>query len=408
MATAVRLPALAVVPIGIVLYYVIFSYTLYMVGLALLAGIAVVLMPRANTPWRECMPLLAMYAWWWVTVIWSPDADAAFYLAVAGVYVLFGVVAAAMKERLGEFFPLRLIMLCGLAFVICAIYSRLSIGDFIDLEKGSMRTIFSAFFLAAMPAATYFALQHRSVFAGFVLLLMLGIGFQLGSRTFFLLSIPAVFLTAMVVWRTSPFLRLAQIPLMVLVAVAVGGVMVEAAASSGSDVFEAIERRTSLQVDEATFWEARNPQLAAADLERRLLVVVGLDSFSEHPLVGAGYYSTPFYMGQYYRSELTAHGFPLFLLGETGLIGTLLCLIVLWLAARGYRHHAKQLPGEQATVAYVELITLGIIVAVGLFHQVYSDFYLYLFLGIGYWRLFVSKGLAQNNSRQVGFADGVR
>ena len=51
--------------------------------------------------------------------------------------------------------------------------------------------------------------------------------------------------------------------------------------------------------------------------------------------------------------------------------------------------------GEAATIAYVELTTLCIVLANGMFHQVYFDFYFYLFLGIGLWRLKQARDLAR-------------
>ena len=52
---------------------------------------------------------------------------------------------------------------------------------------------------------------------------------------------------------------------------------------------------------------------------------------------------------------------------------------------------ARQLSQDNATVLYVELLTFLVITANGLFHQVYSDFYYYLFVGLGLWNLHRSR-----------------
>ena len=339
----------------------------------------------------ELLPALLLYLWWWVTVSWSPNPDATFYLALTGVYAVFALLAAPLEGRFGNAFALRVIALCSLGFGICALVSYVGSGALIDDEKGSVRSLFAAFFIAGLPACTYFAMRHASPLAAGIGLFTAIIGFQLGSRTFILLSLPAILGTVMIVGRNWPLLRMARFPLGLLAGIALLAVIGEAAGFSTDSVFQLIGRGTSFQIDQAVFAEVHNSAAAADDLERRLLVVVGLDSFQRNPLFGAGFLSTPFYVGNYYYESLTAHGLPLFLLGETGLVGTAIFLWLVWWVCKGYLRRARQLSQDNATVLYVELLTFLVITANGLFHQVYSDFYYYLFVGLGLWNLHRSR-----------------
>ena len=392
---ALRFLAFLIIPAGILSYYIIFSFTYYVGGLLAFAGVALLTSPGTSIPYKAVVPGVALYAWWVFSVTWSPYVEAAFWVALTGVYVTYLLLAAPIKVRFGDLFALQLMMLCGMAWASCALISYYEVGAFIDETKGSVRSTYGAFFLASLPASLFLAIQRRSLLAIAVLILTLAIGVQLASRTFLLLSLPALLGTMMVTFRDSEVFRLVRWPLLLLVGVVGAAIFVEAAAFSGSDLFETIGRGTSFQIDETVFAEARTPWLASEDLVRRLLVVVGLDSFRESPIFGAGFMSTPFYLGQYYTVEQSAHGLPLFLLGETGLIGTALFFWLLLTSVLGYVLHARRMTGEAATIAYVELTTLCIVLANGMFHQVYFDFYFYLFLGIGLWRLKQARDLAR-------------
>lgn len=399
--------ALLVIPTGILLYYFLFYLSLF-AGAALLFVLLVAAVSRpGDYAVYQCLPILILFAWWGVTLFWTPATDFWLLYATTGLYAAFAFLAGPLKTRFDDRFALRLMTFCAAAFAICGAVAFAQFNTVVDETKGAIRTLLGAYFLVGLPGATYLAFRYRSIMAGAVILAMIAVGADLGSRTFVLISLPAVVLTLMVIGRGSRFMRLARWPIIVISALAVAAVVLEASNFSAVGVMDKLSgRASSFAVDEATFAEAKDPAAAADDLERRLLVAVGMESFNRSPIFGAGFLSTRYYVGFYYAQEMTAHGLPFFLLGETGLIGTLIFLIALWVPLTGYYRHAKLLNFDGASVAYVELITLVVILFNGLFHQVYSDFYFYLFLGIGAWRRHQAISYARTGSRShVGLSN---
>jgi len=380
--TPFAVTALFIIPSGFLLYYILFIYTIYIVSLIAFVASAVFFAIGRSLPFRAVVPSALLYGWWSLTALWSPNPEALYYVGVTGVFWLVGASAIVLKERFWEDATLWLIVLSSAACIISAFYSLYEVGTMIDESKGSMRSTFGTFLAAGISGALYFAITKRSIIAGLVFVASIFVGLQLGSRTFVLIAAPAVLATIFILTRKSEFARLLRYPIILSIALVLGVVANDMLADSGSDI--AISgRQTSFSVDESIFSEARSPFEQGADVERRLLIAVGLESFFDNPVVGAGFLSTPEYMLAVYGRAVVAHGFPFFILGETGLIGLVIILIVVRHSLRGYWLAIRQSHPKRSETAMIEMTTFLAILGIGMFQQVYQEFYLFIFLILG-------------------------
>lgn len=376
-------------------YYFIWSYAIILGAYALIVAVCLISSVQSRLSLTYALPVLVPFAYWWTSLLWSPlREEGTQQLLFDSLFVMFSFLPLIMKRKFNDKLPIYLIFTAAVCYLLCALVAQATTGDFIDITRGSVRSLFGNYFLMGMPCATYLTFRKRSIVAGAILAGMIFVGLQIGSRTFLLFCAPLLFLSLSAIFRHSMFWSRFILPLGVISAVA-GGIFFAVVPLTQSSTIRFQERELSLDLSDTLFQEAARPVADSIDVERRLTTLVGLQSFEADPIFGAGFMSTPYFVGQYSRFETTAHGLPLFLLGETGLVGTTLFVGVLLLVLLGYARY-RRLPRtlEAADIFLIELCTFVATFINGLFHQMYNDPVLWLFMGIGLYRAWEARGAA--------------
>lgn len=371
---------LVIVLVAYSAYVVAQKYKLYYFGwaacVAITAGLAFtqsIRVPRARGAFRS---LAVFYAYLALTIIWAySPARTLYYLAgdllMPTAFVL-GLIWAQNtdKEDLGLYFEAMV-----LANLVVIGYSLLSVGDVIDEAYYAIRSWYGFAFATAIPFLVWRSSIRRSVVARVLLLLCVGLLAVLGSRTG-LLALPLLMLGSfLVVWRVSPRRTLAWfggflIASSVTLSIAIQVPSVEATFK------EALSRFSSqnLSLDISSNVEEELSSQEAVDIDRRLQAFTALQSFVESPVLGRGYMSTAAKTEDLYGREISAHGLPFTLLGETGLVGTVLFLLVL----RSYFRRLLQLKRLAATPAergyyLITLLTMGGMLFFGMTQQLHQN-----------------------------------
>ncbi len=122
------------------------------------------------------------------------------------------------------------------------------------------------------------------------------------------------------------------------------------------------------------------------DLERRLLWLISYEAFVEHPVVGVGYGGIGDRFDDAFGYVMTSHGFVTTLLGETGILGTILFLLVMLGYFRRIGRAIRAGVSDEKATSFLRAsraAMIGILV-IGLFHQVYQDQIFYILLAWGY------------------------
>lgn len=224
----------------------------------------------------------------------------------------------------------------------------------------------------------------KSYLSILLLTVMLGVGFSLENRVFIIFILPILLASLLICLRISKRYVNLILVIMAVVGVALGGVLSQTQRFGNLIASARLDPTgTSLALGDTVFYEANVGGADRVDVERRLVTQVSIDSFYLSPIVGTGYMSTSYYVGRLTPYLTAAHGIPSEILGETGLLGAGLFLLLCMLSVRGYRRKLQYCATLDKPWMRLEILTLVASLAGGLFHQTNHDFYLYLFLGSG-------------------------
>lgn len=329
------LTCLVIISIAYAAYVVFQKYKLYYFGWALCVLITLgLLLTGSLRLWRPrgaLLPLTLFYAYLGLTAFWAYSPARTLYYLASDVLMPTAFMLSIMwaqnteKEDLGLYFEM---MVVTNLLVIC--YSLLTVGELIDESYYAIRTWYGFVFATAIPFLVWRSSIRRSLVARVLLLICLGMIAVLGNRTG-LLAVPVLLVGAFViVWRVSPRRTLGWFSGF-LVACSLATTLTTQLPTVQRSIAAALSRfnAENLSLDISSNVESELSNQQAADIDRRLQAFAALQSFAESPIVGRGYMSTAAKTEDLYGRELSAHGLPFTLLGETGLVGTLLFLWVL-------------------------------------------------------------------------------
>lgn len=367
-----------------VLYYTMFQYRIYLIGLSIAFLIVILSRYRSIRYLRFALPIFAFQAYLTTTSFWSPLVeDGLLQSAIDVIFVLFALIPFAQSDMFRKSFSVLFIQAYACALLVCIFINYYTTGEILDDSKGAFRSLFGVVFIVALPMLTGNTILSRSKLSAAILLMILFLGFQLENRVFDLFSIPILIASTLVSFDLRKYKIKLMYPFSALVTLLAVIVTLQVGALSDLGGNRLGAAGTQFSFGDTVFVEANNPSTNSVDVERRLAAQVAIDSFRMFPFFGAGYMSTPFYVGRLTQFETSAHGLPTSILPEAGLFGALLFVVACILSIKGYLLRARICSGVQQRWAYVELVALISALLGGLFHQANHDFYLFLLLGGG-------------------------
>jgi hypothetical protein len=262
-------------------------------------------------------------------------------------------------------------------------------------------------FLASIPAHVYLASQRRSALSVAILIAIFIIALDLGNRTLLIFGPPIMLASLILAAREQ--IRTSR-SLQYLVGGAILALPFIIAAVSQLDLGRAYDRvinATSFEIGREVLREQLRPE-TQTDRERLIYTYVSITTFLAHPLFGGGYGSSPYFVQQVSNFETPAHGLPFMLLGETGLVGTLLFSMAIYLSLQGYwlKLKSSRFAPENGKV-WFELLTLLGILLIGLAHQIYEDIFFFIFLGTGLYYRALCRGSGGSAVRLPQFSSPV-
>jgi hypothetical protein len=370
---------------GIVLFYFYFLFRLYYGALILiLVYLAYVThASKLRRVYSYAAIVAACYLYLAISISWSPQLSVSFYrISVDLVYFLF-VLFPIFEGYCSKDIKFRMLQTASLAACCTACVAFLTLGEFVDPEKGSIRSTYGSIFLASIPAHVYLYSKRKSVLSLALLIAILVLAFNLGNRTLLIFGPPMLLVSVFLVLREeiqhSRNLRyVLGAAILALPIVIYGGSQLDL-----SKAYYRVTHATSLEVGRQVLKEQMavdNPE----DIERRIYTYVAISTFLARPITGGGYGSSSYYVRRVSNFETPAHGLPFMLLGEAGLIGTILFGTAIYLSFHGYKLKMGREKRDGNNIAvWFELLTFICILLVGASHQVYEDIYFYMFLGTG-------------------------
>ena len=371
--------------LGIELYYFLLLYRLYFAGLiGILAYLAYVSRSSGyRVAYTYPVILVACYGYLLLSTLWSPLESVGLYkISVESVYFLFALIPT-LERVCGSDLKFRMLQSGSLAFCMAAIAAYVTVGNVVDPAKPSIRTLIGAAFLASIPAHVYLVSRRKSLLSFAALVAIGAIALGLENRTLLLFG-PPVFLAAVFIAvreRLSDGRRFRQTLGIAIIVVPLLALLAGELYFSG--VYSRLRTDTSLNVSREVLQEQFSEH-SAGDLERRIYTFVSIGMFVDHPVWGAGYGSSPYYVHRVSQFTTVAHGLPFMLLAETGVIGTALFSIAIFWSFRGYAQKLRVTDDRDGKLRVrMELLSLCALLLVGLSHQIYDDIYFYMFLGTG-------------------------
>lgn len=380
---------------GYYVYWWLWKLKAYLVGwgfcLVMLLAMLLANHLRVGRLVRDMLPVIVWFGYLFASALWSPSPSTTLYFLGADLvnfaaFIVGYTWALSTSERaLGGFFELQALMILPII-----LWFFLTIGQLYNAKLGAVRTGFATSCLISLPFIIW-RLRRRTSFSG-VLLLMIALSILLSGD-----SRSAVLITPVLVIGAFFFVGHARVPLSrrmapllaIVVMLGAGSVLVP---TFRSGISQSIERLTSsgpvgtrLTISSTLLDEVKLPAEQRVDIERRLQLFVSAQSFLSHPLLGAGFQSTLAIIRNTVGWNVSAHGLPSTLLGETGLVGT---TIFVWMIARFFRriNYAKSLttnPQRADFYSTCKLTMLGILL-LGLFHQVDQIPQTFVLLAWGY------------------------
>ena len=334
---------------------------------------------------RDSLPPFVWLAYLLASTLWSPSPQTALWyytgqLLYPLVFILAYVWARTMpRHSVAVFFELNLLLIFPLLLWYLITQGELPIGHPIPI-----RNEFAQRIVIGIPMLVWQLRNRPGIGRTLLLIAALVATIAIESRTALLIA-PAILLVSWVfIQRRARRGRATAQALMLI-----GGAVALAAAIPAIRVLMErslgrLSTQTQLSVSSAMEDLSRPPE-ERTDIERRVALAVAMQSFIAHPLRGGGYYSTFAITGTLLPRPISAHGLPSTLLGETGLIGT---MIFAWMIGRFFRRlaRARRGPISESEYGFLQacIITMLGALLIGLLQQIDQTTWLYALLAGGY------------------------
>ncbi|MDP9200810.1 MAG: O-antigen ligase family protein [Gemmatimonadota bacterium] len=376
---------------GYYLYWGLWKLKAYFIawGLCLVIAIAMLLANhlRARRVLLDMLPVLVWYGYLAASALWSPSPGTTlFYVGAALVNPVAFLVSYAWARSTSEwsfssFFELQAVLILPIVF-----WYLFTIGHMYDDKLGAVRTGFAASCLIALPFLIWRARKRPGIKSVVVLLAAFALILTSDSRSGLVVMPVLLFGALFFVGQSRLSFSRSTAAVFVLL-----GTLVLAVVSIPAlrDAFlHSLGRFSStssqFSISSSILDEMARPAEGQVDIARRLQLFIALRSFLSHPLLGGGYQSTYAIISNQFGWEVSAHGLPSTLLGETGLVGT---AIFIWMIVRFYRRIGSEAslgsPHEIGFVSTCKLTMFGLLL-LGLFHQVDQGQPLFVLLGWAY------------------------
>jgi O-antigen ligase len=267
------------------------------------------------------------------------------------------------------YLPFQFLMNLALMLFFLAIY-RSPYGPH---GLGGIRTGFAYAAISALPYAIWQMRRRPSLGRVFVVVSAVIVCLTIGSRSTIVL-LPIALLGSLVFIRRRRGQTVRAIIQLSLLGVAVGAIAF-AIPVVRAGIFAALNRftpsATRLDVPVDIEAELSAPMSEQTDLERRLSLFVAGRSFLARPLTGGGYYSTLAITRSQFNIPIGAHGLPSVLLGELGIVGTILFSWLIVRFFRGIRAGKRRArSAEEREFFEATTVTMVVVLLFGMFHQV--------------------------------------
>lgn len=386
---------LASISTGYYVFWWIWKLKAYVIGwvfcLVLAVGMLLADHVRASRVLRDMLPVLIWFSYLLASALWSPDRGTTLYFWGADLVNLVAFLVAytwaltASDWDLSGFFELQAIMILPVM-----LWFLLTIGQLYDPTLGAVRTGFATSCLTSLPFLIWRVRKRVTVRAAVILLLALLI-LLIGDSRSAILIMPVLLVGAFLfvgdgrISRAHSLAALLGLMVIFLIVAAVVPDLRDAITHSVSRLTTAGPAGTSFSISSSLYQEAALPAEARVDIARRLQLFVSLQSFLSHPIFGAGFQSTLAIMRKQVGWEVSAHGLPSTLLGETGLVGT---AIFVWMIARffvrvNYARSLTRSASRSGFYSTCKLTMLGMLL-LGMFHQIDQVPSLFVLLAWGY------------------------
>jgi hypothetical protein len=335
---------------------------------------------------RDSLPLLVWLAYLLASTLWSPSPATAFWYFTGSllyplVFILSFVWARSIpRPTLAVFFELNLLVIFPLLMWYLVTNGKLPADHPIPI-----RSEFAQRIVTGIPFLVWQLRNRPRLGRKLLLVASLVASVVIESRAVILIAPIVLFASWVFIQRRAGRLRAAT-QAMALIAVAIGLAValppVRGLMERGLSRFGPQTMRLSIS---SAMDELSRPPEERADIERRVSLAVAMQSFLAHPFRGGGYYSTMTITGDLLPRAISAHGLPSTLLGETGLIGT---MIFAWIIVRFFRRLARARAGaiSESEHGFLQACTITMLAALllGLLQQVDQTIWLYVLLAWGY------------------------
>jgi len=377
---------------GYYLYWWLWKLKAYFIGwglcLVIAGGMIAFGRLSAHRLARDALPVVVWYAYLLASAMWSPSPSTTlYYLSVGLVNVVAFIVSyfwtrSTSRWALSGFFEFQAFLI--IPFVLWFLFT---IGQLYDETHGSLRTEFASTCLIALPFLIW-RVRHKAsprtigILVAALVVILAGES-PSGLLIMPILAVGALFFVAKD--RRKAVRSMAPIVVVFLFLSVVAVSMPSFREAFAHSVGRLSPSGTSLSVSSSILDEVAGSADAQVDTERRLQLFIAMQSFLSHPILGAGYESTYTIIHNEFGWEVSAHGLPSMLLGETGLVGT---MIFMWMIIRFFRRVNAQSRVASADekdgfLATCRLTMVGILL-LGLFHQVDQSQLLFVLLAWGY------------------------
>lgn len=383
---------LTAISVGYYAYWVLWKLKAYYFGWATCLMVVLLLAAtgqlRLAGLGRAIVPIAVWYGYLFLSALWSPSpANTIYYAASALINVVAFVVSyawarSASDRALSGYFEFQTYLI-----VPIVLFFLVTIGQLYDDSLGAIRTGFASTCLTALPFLIW-RLRDRMTPVTLVALLLALLFVVTGESRSGLLIAPILVAGSVLFVGGRPGGRARAVALLVALAVVLGAALLLVPGMRDA-VLHSWGRFTSegtnLSISSSILDEITAAPDQRVDIERRLQLFIALQSFLSHPIIGGGYQSTFTTIHEQFGWEISAHGLPSTLLGETGLVGT---TIFGWMIVRFFRRvkrarHATANAMRKEFLATCALTMIGLLL-LGMFHQVDQNPSLFVLLAWGY------------------------
>ncbi len=370
-------------------------YKLYYIAFAVCTAITVMLALagklKTGQVFRDGIPLFVFFVYLALSCMWARFPETTLLaVSIDSIYPVIFILAyiVALNNDLRRLtFIMFVIPFAVITFTIWAIFNFGVVRQEIYGEAtqlGSSSSTLAIYLTASLPFLIWINYRKTTFFSIAAIIASIGLQFVFQSRAILAANMIGIVIT----WYS-----LASNKLGVLKSVFKAGLLLAVALifllvfDQGREFLQKSIERFQVGMD-LSFLDAesaiRLPAIERIDLDRRLMWLTSYNSFVENTILGVGYMNIGRIFLENYGWYIVSHGIVTTLLGETGLIGTLLFS---WVLLRYFRRISISIriaqSGEEAEFQIVCRCSMLCLLFSGLFHQLLQDQLFYILLAWG-------------------------